>query len=142
MEVQVAAGEKLELEHRTGPEPTLRSLVDDFDKHDAHPALIQFTRTGSQTITYTALAEKIRRTAAGFERLRIKNGNTVIVFAANSTSWVICALAAVYSGLVVVPVDPQQSAEVLEHIVKDSKAVLIFTDENGEKKLEETKIKL
>ncbi len=142
MEVQVAAGEKLELEHRTGPEPTLRSLVDDFDKHDAHPALIQFTRTGSNTITYTALAEKIRRTAAGFERLGIKNGNTVIVFAANSTSWIICALAAVYSGLIVVPVDPQQSAEVLEHIVKDSKAVLIFTDENGEKKLEEAKIKV
>lgn len=141
MEVQVAAGKKLELEHRTGPEPTLRSLVDDFDKHNAHPALIQFTRTGSTTITYTALADKIRRTAAGFGRLGIKNGNTVIVFAANSTSWVICALAAVYSGLVVVPVDPQQSAEVLEHIVKDSKAVLVFTDENGEKKLEEAKIK-
>lgn len=142
MDVQVAAGERIELGRRTGPAPTLRSLVDDFDKHNAHPALIQFTRTGSSTITYTALGERIRRVAAGFERLGIKNGKTVIVFAANSTSWVICALAAVYSGLVVVPVDPQQSAEVLEHIVKDSTAVLIFTDENGVKKLEETKIKL
>jgi len=142
MDVQVAAGERIELGRRTGPAPTLRSLVDDFDKHNAHPALIQFTRTGSSTITYTALGERIRRVAAGFERLGIKNGKTVIVFAANSTPWVICALAAVYSGLVVVPVDPQQSAEVLEHIVKDSKAVLIFTDENGVKKLEETKIKL
>jgi long-chain acyl-CoA synthetase len=141
MDGQTAAGERIELERRTGPAPTLRSLIDDFDKYDAHPALIQFTRAGSNSITYTALAERIRRVAAGFERLGIKNGNTVIVFAANSPAWVICALAAVYSGLVVVPVDPQQSAEVLEHIVKDSKAVLIFTDENGVKKLEEAKIK-
>lgn len=142
MDVQVAAGERIELGRSTGPVQTLRSLIDDFDKYNAHPALIQFTRTGSNTIIYSALAEKVRRVAAGFERLRIKNGNTVIVFAANSPAWVICALAAVYSGLIVVPVDPQQSAEVLEHIIKDSKAVLIFTDENGAKKLEETKVRL
>jgi long-chain acyl-CoA synthetase len=142
MRVQTAAGEKIEQEHRTGPKPTLRSLVDDFEKHDAHPALIHFTSTGSNTITYTALAEKIRRVAAGFERIDLKNGSTVIVFAANSPAWIICALAAVYSGLIVVPVDPQQSAEVLDHIVKDSQARLIFTDENGIAKLEEAKIKI
>lgn len=142
MRVQSAAGEKIEQEHRTGPKPTLRSLVDDFEKHDAHPALIHFTSTGSNTITYTALAEKIRRVAAGFERIDLKNGSTVIVFASNSPSWIICALAAVYSGLIVVPVDPQQSSEVLEHIVKDSNARLIFTDENGIAKLEEAKIKV
>ena len=142
MRVQTAVGEKIEQRHRTGPKPTLRSLVDDFEKHDAHPALIHFTSTGSNTITYTALAEKVRRVAAGFERLDLKNGSTVIVFAANSPSWIICALAAVYSGLIVVPVDPQQSAEVLDHIVKDSKARLIFTDENGMTRLEEAKIKM
>lgn len=142
MKVQIAVGEKMEQQHRTGPKPTLRSLVDDFEKHDAHPALIHFTSTGSNTITYTALAEKVRRVAAGFERLDLKNGSTVIVFAANSPSWIICALAAVYSGLIVVPVDPQQSAEVLAHIVEDSKARLIFTDENGMTRLEEAKIKL
>ncbi len=32
MRVQTAAGEKIEQEHRTGPKPTLRSLVDDFEK--------------------------------------------------------------------------------------------------------------
>ena len=142
MNLQNAAGEKLELEHRTGPKPTLRSLIDEFDKYDAHPAIIHFTRTGSSTLTFSALVENIRRIAAGFERLELKNGSTVIVFAANSPAWVTCALAAAYSGLVVVPVDPQQSAEVLRHIIDDSQACLIFTDENGIQKLDEAKIKV
>jgi len=142
MDVQVAAGETVALARGTGPAATLRSLIDDFDKYAVNPALIQFTRSGSNTITYAALAERVRRFAAGFQRLGVKNGNTVIIFAANSPAWVVCALAALYSGLVVVPVDPQHSSEVLEHIVKDSKAAMIFSDESGSKKLEETRVKI
>lgn len=137
MKVQQVTGEKFEQEHRTGPEPTLRTLIDEFDSHNQRTSIIEFTKTGSNSLTYAALVEKIRRVSVGFERLEIKNGNRVIVFAANSTSWIICALAAIYSGLVVVPVDPQQSPEVLKHIIEDSDAKLIFTDEGGVEKLEE-----
>lgn len=115
--------------------PTLRMLIDEFYKYDAHPALINFTLTGSNTLTYTALADQIRKVAAGFEEQELKNGSTVIFFAANSPAWIICALAAVYSGLVAVPVDPQQSEEVLKHIIDDSKAKWIFTDEKGAEKI-------
>lgn len=115
--------------------PTLRLLIDEFYKHDAHPAIINFTSTGSNTLTYAALADQIRKVAAGFEEQGLKNGTSVIFFAANSPSWIICALAAVYSGLVAVPVDPQQSEEVLKHIIDDSKAKWIFTDAKGAEKI-------
>lgn len=114
---------------------TLKSMIDSFVDHDGHTALVAFTEEGSTTLSYSALLDQIRDMASGLLSNGLKQGETAVIFAANSPSWVVSCLAVIYSGGVAVPVDPQHSDEVLKHIVEDCKAQWIFTDEQGEGKL-------
>jgi long-chain acyl-CoA synthetase len=66
----------------------------------------------------------------------IKKGDNIVFFAQNSPAWIISALAVIYGGATVVPIDSQQSDEVLLHIIEDSLATWIFTDERGRRRLE------
>lgn len=116
---------------------TLKSMIDSFVDHNGHTALVAFTEEGSNTLSYSALLDQIRDMAAGLLGNGLKVGEPAIIFASNSPSWVVSCLAVIYSGGVAVPVDPQHSDEVLKHIVEDSKAQWIFTDEQGEGKLHE-----
>jgi long-chain acyl-CoA synthetase len=122
-------------ETQTESTRTLRSLIDDFDKQGAHPALINFGSKTSDTVSYGSLLQSIRQMAAGFAERGLKQGDSVVVFAPNSPSWVKIALAVIYFGGTVVPVDSQQSDEVLKHIVEDSAARFVCTDAKGAERL-------
>lgn len=115
---------------------TLRSLIDSFSEHDVKPALVNFTRDGCESFSYRAFLREIRSLAVKLQSEGIKNGDRIILFAPNSPAWVISALAIIYSGGSVVPIDSQQSDEVLLHIIEDSAARWIFTDERGAKRLD------
>lgn len=115
---------------------TLRSLIDGFATHDARIALLSFTRDAPLTWTYKAFVDEIRNMAAGLQTQNITKGSNVVFFAPNSPAWVISALAVIYSGATIVPIDSQHSDEVLMHIIEDSLAGWIFTDEKGSKRLE------
>jgi long-chain acyl-CoA synthetase len=115
---------------------TLRTLIDGFATYDAQAALLSFTKTASSTLGYKTFVHEIRNTAAGLQTQGIKKGDCIVFFAANSPAWVISALAVIYCGATVVPIDSQQSDEVLLHILDDSSAGWIFTDERGSKRLE------
>lgn len=115
---------------------SLCSLIDDFATHDANVALLSFTRNASITLTYKALVSEIRSVADGMQTEGVCKGDSIVFFAPNSPAWIISALAVIYSGAVVVPIDSQQSDEVLTHIIEDSLAGWIFTDERGSKRLE------
>ncbi len=115
---------------------TLRSLMDDFDRQGASPALISFRANTSDTISYGALLQSIKQMAAGFAEHGLKQGQSVVFFAPNSPAWIVCALSVIYFGGVTVPMDSQQSDEVLKHIVQDSKAHFVCTNAKGAKRLE------
>jgi len=110
---------------------TLRSLIDDFEARGAHPALISFSSRSSDTISYGALLQSIRQVAAGFAQRGLKKGESVVMFAPNSSAWVITALGVIYYGGITVPMDSQQTDEVLKHIVEDSEARFICTNKKG-----------
>lgn len=114
---------------------TLQSLIDEFRMNGNNTALLQFTKDGSFELTYRALFTKIRHLSAGLIKAGIHKGQNVIIYAPNSAAWVIACLSVIYSGGIVVPVDSQQSEEALKHIVSDSAAQWIFTDEKGAKRL-------
>lgn len=114
---------------------TLRDLIDGFSAHREKDALVSFVKEGSFTLTYQAFLEEIRHTASALLSQGINKGDSVVFFAPNSRSWIVCALATIYTGATVVPVDSQQNDEVLRHIIEDSTAGWIFTDDKGDKRL-------
>src|SRR5271165_3475695 len=107
---------------------TLRSLIEAFANHDAKVALVSFTRDASCTVTYKTLLDGVRKMAGGLMTQGIGNGDNIAFFAPNSPAWIISALSVIYCGATVVPIDPQQSDEVLMHIIDESAAGWIFTD--------------
>jgi long-chain acyl-CoA synthetase len=113
------------------PERTIASIIDDFDRYGMHTAIQKFNPEGSTTLTYVGLADKVRTLAKGLRENGLKKGDRVVLCAPNSAAWIISCLATIYSGAIAVPVDSQQSDEVLAHIVEDSGAAWIFTDKNG-----------
>ena len=115
---------------------TLRALIDDFAAHEAKVALVSFTRNGASTFTYKAFVDEVRNMAVGLQTQGVRKGDNIVFFAPNSPAWIISALAVIYSGATVVPIDSQQSDEVLVHIIEDSSADWIFTDERGNKRLD------
>ncbi len=115
---------------------TLRDLIDGFDAHVAKTAIVSYGKDNSTSITYSTLLSQIREVAAALLTRGINKGDNVIFFAPNSSAWIISALATIYTGATVVPVDSQQNDDVLRHIVDDSAAGWIFTDEKGYKRLD------
>ncbi|MBS1994927.1 MAG: AMP-binding protein [Cyanobacteria bacterium SZAS LIN-2] len=120
---------------KKGSSRTLRDLIDDFDKHTVHPALISFAANTVDTLSYGAMHHSIRQIAAGLAERGLKQGDKVVFFAPNSAAWVMTCLAVLHFGGIAVPMDSQQSNEVLDHIIKDSKAKFICTDAKGVERL-------
>jgi long-chain acyl-CoA synthetase len=115
---------------------TLRTLFDRFERHESKPALLSFAKKGVDEITYRQLSETVKDTAVRMIAAGLKKGERAIFFAPNSPSWIISALSVIYSGATLVPVDSQQSDDVLNHIIEDSGAAWIFTNERGNARLE------
>lgn len=147
----VVAAKDLNPEHKWKHEAvegarTLRSLIDGMSKYDEKVALLSFTRKTSVSLTFKKFVDEIRNMASGLTMQGIKQGDYVAFFAPNSPAWIISALAVIYCGATLVPIDPQHSDEVLMHILRDSSATMIFTDERGSKRLEkllkESKIRI
>lgn len=116
-------------------ERTLRTLIDRFAEYKESTALVSFTHDSMVTFTYRLLLAEVRNMSDRLQSLGISNGDAVVLFAPNSFAWVISALAVIYSGATVVPVDSQQSDEIVLHILNDTLAAWILTDQRGEQRL-------
>ncbi|WP_285032526.1 FadD3 family acyl-CoA ligase [Mycolicibacterium sp. lyk4-40-TYG-92] len=104
---------------RTIPEMVLSTA----DRFGGAEALID----GPLRLSYTELAERIRRAAGAFHALGVTKGDRVAIWAPNSANWVIAALGLVTSGGVVVPVNTRFKIEEAADIIirSGAKAVLV-----------------
>jgi long-chain acyl-CoA synthetase len=115
---------------------TLKDLIDGFSEYGPQDAIVSFVKNGSVTLNYHGFLSEIRSVAAALLSQGINKGDNVVFFAPNSASWIISALATIYTGATVVPIDSQQNDDVIKHILEDSSAGWIFTDDKGSKRLD------
>ena len=83
---------------------------------------------GEQGLSWQQLADRVAQLAAAFAHSGLRPDDRVAIQAASSVEFVLCYLAALQAGLVVVPVNPGYTLAELEHILDDSGARLLITD--------------
>lgn len=82
---------------------------------------------GDLRLTYTELADRIRRAAGAFAEAGIEKGDRAAVWAPNSAEWIIAALGLLTAGGVLVPVNTRFKAEEAADVIRRSgaKALLV-----------------
>jgi acyl-CoA synthetase (AMP-forming)/AMP-acid ligase II len=80
-----------------------------------------------RTITYGALLEQIRRTAAGLAARGIRKGDVVSLWSPNVPEWPIVFFAVVKLGAIVHTSNPVSTPEELSFQLKDGDAKMLFT---------------
>jgi long-chain acyl-CoA synthetase len=84
---------------------TLLDLVELFPGRGAQPALVHRTDVRRLVYSYTDLHERIGRMNRFLEGLGVGKGDRVVLWGANSPSWVVTFFGILCRGAVVVPVD-------------------------------------
>lgn len=80
---------------------------------------------GDRTVSFAALLDLVRRTAAGYRARGLGPGERVAIWAPNSIDWVVAALAASYAGGTLVPLNSRYTGHEAADIVDRSGATLI-----------------
>ncbi|HTZ43696.1 MAG TPA: AMP-binding protein [Jatrophihabitans sp.] len=82
---------------------------------------------GDQRLDWRRLAADTDRLAGAFAGAGLRAGDRVAIQAPSSAQFVLCYLAGLRAGLVVVPVNPAYTLPELEHILDDSGARALIT---------------
>jgi long-chain acyl-CoA synthetase len=114
----------------------LTRLLSDLASHGDKPALVEFTRDNVRTMSFPDLSVQIRQLAHGLCRDESGRNHHIAVMVPMSREWIIAALGTIGAGRVLVPLDVQLSDEVLEKVLDDSEADLIFTTTTQSQRLE------
>jgi long-chain acyl-CoA synthetase len=89
-----------------------------------HPALIR----GGQSLTFGGLDALQSRLAGFLEAASFSTGGRVAVLASNSVELLLVTVGCLRAGVVPVPISPLLTERERAHLVKDSRARLLFTD--------------
>ncbi|MFC7494954.1 MULTISPECIES: AMP-binding protein [unclassified Nocardioides] len=79
---------------------------------------------GGVPTSFVELLERVRRTAAGYRARGLEPGGRVVVWAPNSTDWVVAALAVTYAGGTLVPANSRYTGHEVAELVDRTDAVL------------------
>lgn len=91
------------------------------------PARLVDEPGGVGSLTYDEAADRVARLSAGIGA-RVRRGERVVVATANGYDLLLVSLAVVRAGGVAVPVNPQMSADEIDHVLADSEATLVVRD--------------
>lgn len=80
-------------------------------------------------VTFGELMSQVRSIAYRFSQENIGKGDRVAVIGENHPSWAISYLAALYAGVVCVPLDPHGEIQTLANFIVDSEAKVVFADD-------------
>lgn len=84
---------------------------------------------GPLRISFTELADRVRRAAGAFANAGVESGDRVAVWAPNSAEWIIAAFGLLSAGGVLVPVNTRFKAEEADDIVRRSGAKLLLVQQ-------------
>ncbi len=97
--------------------------------------------SGYEQFSYQDIQALIERLGAGLIKLGINKGEKIVLLAENSPAWVVCFLAIVSGGWVVVPLDKELKPKEICKLIKFSDAKIIFVSPSLFYKLEHLKLK-
>ncbi|WP_209374187.1 class I adenylate-forming enzyme family protein [Brevibacterium renqingii] len=98
----------------------------------------EFLRTAEDSLTFAEVHELVEQSARTLVSLRVEQGERVGIRLPNGSNWVITWLAVLRIGAVAVPVNCAYETSDLDHVLSDSGASMIITDEEGRNKVEGT----
>ncbi len=90
---------------------TLTELVANWPERGERSAIVEFTRSGSATVSYEELTDRITRVAHGLRACGIGGGDRVALLGPNNPEWIVAYFAIVTAGAIAVPLDPQATAD-------------------------------
>ena len=91
--------------------------------HGDYEAVVE----GDRRLTYEQLLTEVRRAAAAFVASGVAPGDTVAIWAPNSTEWIVSQLAIAYMGAVLVPLNTRFQGPEAEYVLRKSRAGLLLT---------------
>ena len=83
---------------------------------------------GSETLTYEALRQQVRRAAGAWHELGLRPGERVIVTAPDSIDWVVAYLGVIWAGGVAIGVNPRLSPGELAPILQESEVRFVWCE--------------
>lgn len=96
---------------------------------------------GYEQFSYQNIQTLVEKLGAGLIKLGINKGEKIILLAENSPAWVVCFLAIVSGGWVVVPLDKELKPKEICKLIEFSDAKIIFVSPSLFHKLEPLKLK-
>ena len=100
-------------------------LRDAAARFGEQPAVVD----GETTLSFAALLDHVRRTAAGYLRLGLQPGERVAVWAPNTWRWEVAALAVSYAGGTLVPLNTRYTGhEVVDVLSRVRPALVVVAD--------------
>ncbi len=104
------------------------SLTEQVFGHAADPdAIAMADGITGRTITYGALRDQIRRTAAGFAARGIRKGDVISIWAPNVPDWPVAFFGAIRIGATVHTSNPVSTPEELSYQLADAGSKLLVT---------------
>ena len=107
-----------------------RKLLEISSKFPDKIAIQRKTQDGFDNYTYLELVKKSKAIGSWLINEGIKRGERVAVILDNCPEWVISYFGILFSGAVVVPLDPQLSNEEVYNLLMDSHSQMIFSSKN------------
>jgi long-chain acyl-CoA synthetase len=120
---------------------TVQELIRLLARHEEKPAIIAFREDGLDTWTYKEVFATVSSLSSGLAKTITGEQRTIALCAGNSPQWIMTALAVMYAGGVLLPVDRQAEDETLRHIFKDSNAGILFTSRNQAEKIRQLELR-
>jgi len=97
-------------------------------KFAAQPALIEPVDEGEMsTLTYSGLQERVHRFAGYLQEQGLRKDDCILIWSASRIDWMVSYLAALFVGLIVVPVDVNTREDFLSKIAQTTEAKFLIT---------------
>ena len=111
------------------------ALRDAATAYGDHLAVVE----GGHSLSFAALLDRVRDVARGYVAQGLGPGDRVVIWAPNSTEWIVAALAVTYAGGTLVPVNSRYTGHEAADIVDRTAAVLVVVADGflGRSQMEE-----
>lgn len=103
----------------------INKILNNFSTYKNNPFLID--GTNGNIVSYNELYNDAKAVASYFSSLSIKKGETIIVFADNSTDLAKIYFASLFSGIIVFPLNPVLSEKEINNLIEKTNIKTIVT---------------